>query len=240
LLLNVFLFIALTKPNNMKKIINSFIIAGAVSALIFSSGCKKAATIDGHVASYTETKTVTGQTPVTTTTTLTYDAQNRLTEIQATNSTPTTYSYGSGTVTQIQGANQVIFQLNGSGLATSDNVGDVWVYDNNGYNTNYTNVGQGVSAVLTISNGNLTSQQYTQNNVTSTTSYTYLTTTDYRNYGQAFFGKNSVDLENSESTSPANTSKTFSYTFDSKGRVQTQTYISGTTNDVTTYTYTTN
>ena len=220
----------------MKKIIYTSSTLFLIAAVLLIGSCKKT-TVNGLVKSTADSYTSNGQT-TNSTAIYTYDGQNRLTEYQPGSGTPTTISYGSGSVTVTQGSSVTIYQLNSSGYATSDNQGNIYVYDNNGFNTTTTNTGANTTNVFSISNGNVSSEQSTVNGVTTTYAYTYLSTADYRTYGLKFLGKNSVNLVNTESISnPNTTTYTFSYTFDSKGRVQTQTYISGTTTDVTTYTY---
>jgi YD repeat-containing protein len=201
-------------------------------------GCKKAPAVNGLVASYSESQTSNGQT-TNTTFIYTYDGQGRLTEFQPSNSTPQTFAYGSGSVTIIDGSTTIILTLNSAGLATMDNQGNTYVYDNNGYLITTSNPTAGASSTNTISNGNIANSTSTSNGVTTNFGYTYLSTVDYRNYGQAYLGKSSADLINTLSISnPNTTTYTFSYTYDSKGRVQTQTVIAGTTTDIRTYTYT--
>ncbi len=206
----------------------------------FLSGCKKNTAVNGLIASYNSSVTANGTT-TTSTITYTYDSQNRLIERQVTgtsNVAPITYSYSSGQVTATQGATVTIFQLNSQGLAISDNQGDVASYDNNGYQTAFTNTGQGTSTVNTISNGNIVSSTQTTNGVTNTYTYTFLSQTDYRSNGVTFLGKSNVNVVNTETiSSPAASVYTFSYTYDSKGRVQTQTIVSNGFNQVDTYTY---
>ncbi len=225
----------------MKKIFNTTLGLTLLTTMLLIGGCKKAATIDGHVASSTENYTTpTGTT--TTVTTSTYDSQGRLVLQQVTGKSPVSLSYSNGQVTATSGTSTpTVFTLNSAGYATSDG-SSTYVYDNNGYNTVVSNSSPGATSVVnTINSGNVASSTQTTNGVASTYSYTYLSTKDYREYGLDFLGKNSVDLINAETVSnPTSSTYTFSYTFDGKGRVQTQMWTSGTTSDVTSYTYTTN
>jgi YD repeat-containing protein len=226
----------------MKKIFHSFLIAGAVSALIFSSGCKKAASIDGHVLTRTQATTPTGGATTTTTINYTYDSQGRQTSASPSSGNPTQTSYGSGSVTQITGSTTVIYQLNSAGLATSDNNGTAYTYDNNGYLTNETQ-GQANSINNTITSGNLISEVVTAaGSNTATYTYVYGTTQDYRNFGLSFLGKRNVDLPTSESGAAGTLSAqwVYTYVYDSKGRVTQETVVGNGETNIYTFTYTTN
>ena len=178
----------------MKKIFNTTIGMALVAAVVFISGCSKTPVINGYIKTISESQTAGGAT-TTSNTTLTYDAQNRLSIVQQGTSTPVQFSYGSGSITQTQGSQVTIFTLNSAGLVVSDNQGNSYVYDNNGYNTTTTNNGVGgTTTINTISNGNVANSSSTTNSLTTTYAYTYLTTTDYRNYGQSYFGKSSKNL----------------------------------------------
>jgi YD repeat-containing protein len=225
----------------MKKIVNSFLIIGTVSALIFSSGCKKAATIDGHVATWTEAHTPTGGATTSTTTTYSYDGQGRVVLQSPTSGNPTSTIYGSGSVTVTTGTTVTTYQLNSSGLAISDNAGNTYTYDNNGYQLAQTN-GQVSSTVNTIVSGNVTNTVISQGGNSETITYNYTTTKDYRNYGLAYLGKNSTDLISSGSVAQGSNTTTYVFTqqLDSKGRVIQETLTGGNATDINTYTYTTN
>ena len=226
----------------MKKILYTSSTLVLIGALLVMGGCKKTPVVTGFIASQTETNSPNGGTPTTTVTTNTFDSQNRLVEQQATSTTPVTLAYSNGQVTVTQGSNITIYTLNSAGYATSDNNGYTYVYDNNGYNTTASSHAAGATtSVNTISNGDLQSSAQTTNGATTTYSYTYLTTVDYRSNGVAFLGKNSTHLVNTLTVSAGTnntTVYTFSYTFDSKGRVQTQSLSSVNGTDIISYTYT--
>jgi hypothetical protein len=81
------------------------------------------------------------------------------------------------------------------------------------------------------------------NNNLVTTSYTYLSTIDSRDFGLAFIGKQNTNLISTETVtqlingSTYTVNYTYSYTFDSKGRVAQQVQSSGTATYTTAYTY---
>jgi len=222
----------------MRKLLNIGTMLTLAASVFFISGCKKSSSPNGLIATYTQVISDNG---VNTTTvyTFSYDGQNRLTEYQATGKVPITFAYSSGQVTQTQGTSITIYSLNSQGLATSDNQGNTYVYDNNGYLTAQTNTAQGTSATYTISNGDVLSEVSTSAGVTTNYAYTFLSTADYRSNGTSFLGKSNVNLVNSETISnPGTSTYTFSYTFDSKGRVQTQQVVSNGETITDTYTYT--
>jgi len=209
----------------MKKILYTSSALVLMVALLVIGGCKKTPVVTGFIASQTETNSPNGQNPTTTVTTNTYDAQNRLVEQQATGTTPFTIAYSNGQVTVTQGSNITIFTLNSAGYAT----------------TSSSHAAGATTSVNTISNGDLQSSAQTTNGATTTYSYTYLTTVDYRSNGVAFLGKNSTHLVNTLTVSAGTnntTVYTYSYTFDSKGRVQTQSLSSVNGTDIISYTYT--
>ena len=76
-----------------------------------------------------------------------------------------------------------------------------------------------------------------------TTAYTYLPTIDSRNYGLAFLGKQNTYLVSTQSITQVisgavyTISYSYSYTFDSQGRVTQQVESSGTATYTTSYSY---
>jgi len=217
-----------------------------IASAFFLGGCKKAASVNGLVAAYTEAKTVAGHTTVTTTT-FSYDAQGRLVLESPDSGAPVTYSYSPTMVTKTQGPNVLTYTLNAQGLVSSDSQGNSYTYNSGGYCTNITNTQAATATVNTISGGNIISAAFTQNAGSANPSTTYYTyqyqaKTDYRNFGRAYFGKSNSNLPASESISTANGTNihTYSYTFDGKGRVAVQNEVNGAESDIITYTYTSN
>jgi hypothetical protein len=207
------------------------------------TGCKKSSSpsspgntkVNGLIASRTEVNTTNG-TSTTTVYTYSYDGQNRLIGFQETNQTPVTYVYGNDTVTETQGSTVTVYALNSAGLAVSDNQGNTYTYNSAGYLTNLTNI-SGASTVNIVSNGNIVNSVVTTAAGVSTTySYTFLSTTEYRSVGVAFLGAGNTNVPQSETISSLGAFP-FSYTFDSEGRVKTLKIISGASTLVSTYAY---
>jgi len=194
--------------------------------------------VNGLVASYTQAAT-TGGTTTTTVYTFTYDSQNRLIERDVTNQSPATYVYGSGTVTETQGTNVTVYTLNSAGLATSDNQGNAYTYDSNGYLTNETNSTTGASTTNTVSDGNIVSSVQTSGGVTLNISYTFLSGTNFATTGQSFLGAADANLIQYETIKDSFGTFTypFTYTYDSEGRKQTEKIVEGSTTYVITFTY---
>ena len=219
----------------MKRIAHSTFIILLISTVLVMGGCKKTS-INGKVKSVTTTTT--GQNP--STAYYTYDGQGRLVTYQnGSGSTQLTYSQSNVTVTDPNG-NITIYTLNNQGYAGSDNYGNgtTYIYDNNGYLiTSVTNGGAATNN--TISNGDVVSSN-TIGNGTSTDIYTFINTTDYRDFGLSFLGKGNKHLTNSDTyTTGGNTTVyTYSYVYDGQGRVQTQTITGNNQISTSTYTYT--
>ncbi len=237
---SIYLFIASTKLRHMKKIFTYLLFIAIVPAGLTLTGCKKAASVDGHVLTQTEAYTANGQT-TNTVTTFSYDDQGRQVLASPTAGTPTTTSYSSSSIVQTTGASVTTYQLNSKGQAVSDNNGYTYTYDNNGYlitiSQNSAN-----SQVNTISGGNVTGEVINNNGQQTTLSFSYGTDKDYRNTGVSFLGKNNTNLATAATYASGQTTVTYviAHTFDSKGRVLTETITGGGTSDVYTYTYTTN
>jgi YD repeat-containing protein len=226
----------------MKKIFYALSATTFLFTVFFISGCSKSSsssgggggsTVSDLVASFTNTNSATGTSTIYT---FSYDAQNRLIEEQISDGTPTTsYSYGSGTVTQTQGTTTTIYTLNNAGFAASDNQGNTYTYDGNGFMTSETNP-NGASTVNTVSNNNIVSTvQTTSAGVTTNYSFTFASTPNTLKFGRTFLGTDDADLVQTEGINGI--SYPFSYTYDSHGRVSTEKIVSGSTNLVRTYTY---
>ena len=228
----------------MKKL--SLIVIASLSLAILIEGCTKSSSTGNNnnnnnnngavsdlVANFTNTNSSTG---VTTTYSFTYDAQNRITGETISDGSPTaSYSYGTGTVTKIQGTTTTVYTLDNAGHAVSDNQGNTYTYDGNGFLTNESNP-SGASTVNTISNSNIaTTVQTTSTGTTTNYSFTFMANPNSLKYGLDFLGAPDANLIKSESINGV--SYSFSYTFDSHGRVQTLKIVSGPTTLSRTYTY---
>jgi hypothetical protein len=182
----------------------------------------------------------------------TYDSNGRQIS-NTTDTVVTSYVYASGTVTMnISLAGEqltTVYNTNTAGLATSDTKGNSYGYNNLGYLPilAYPVTGGYDSTHYAIVNGNTdTSIQHqvdAATNNTITTTYTYLSTIDSRNFGLAFLGKQNTNLISSENiTQNINgatytSSYTYTYTFDSQGRVVQQLQSSGSATYTASYTY---
>ena len=105
---------------------------------------------------------------------------------------------------------------------------------------NYTYDGQGRQILMSPSNS--TNITITNNGVTTSNNFAFLTNKDYRDFGNVAFGKRSTNLPSTNlvSTGGNTTTYNYSYTYDSKGRVLQETITGNNTTDIYTYTYTTN
>lgn len=216
----------------MNKAFKSLVVILALGGVMVSTSCKKNS-VNGRVKS--TTSTTTGQNPVTTT--YSYDGQGRVLTIQD-NSGTESYSYGPSTVTvtNVQGQT-TIYTLNNQGYAGSDNQGLTYSYDNSGYLTAVAAQGGG-SQTSTYQNGDEQTRTIVSNG-TTTILFTYLTNTDYRDYGKHFLGKRNSHVLNSVTVTSGNntTTYTFTYNFDDQGRVVTATQTGNNSITTTTYTY---
>jgi YD repeat-containing protein len=233
----------------MEKKSRSLIATASLFVLLCVSGCTKSGSSSGGnnnnnngggttsvsnlVASFTNTNSSTG---ASTTYTYSYDSQNRLIQLQISDGTPTsTFTYGTGTVTRTQGTTTTIYTLNAAGFVASDNQGNTYTYDDNGYLVNETN-SDGASTINTISNGNVTSSvQTTSTGTTTMYSYTFITNPNTLLNGVTFLGTPDKSLVQTEGINGI--SYPFSYTYDSHGRASTETIVSGSTKLIRTYTY---
>ena len=221
----------------MKKIFNTTVGLTLTAAIMFVGGCKKAA-VDGHVSSRTEAYTANGQTQ-NETINYTYDGQGRQILMSPSSGNSTSTSYGTGTLTQVTGSSTIIYTVNAQGYVSSGNNFN-YVYDSNGYLTNITSGAN--SETVTVSGGNSTNITITNNGVTTSNNFSFLTNKDYRDFGNVAFGKRSTNLPSTNliSTGGNTTTYNYSYTYDSKGRVLQETITGNNTTDIYTYTYTTN
>jgi hypothetical protein len=184
--------------------------------------------------------------------TYTYDTTGRQIRAQ-TDTMVTTYGYSAGSVVKTLSLAGSLFitdyTTDASGHAVSDSKGYTYTYDTNGYLTAryYTSAGSYDSVTYTVSGGNVdTTVEHQGDALTSsliTTTYTYLTTKDSRNFGLSYLGTPNVNLIATQNISQVlnGTSYTayyiYSYQYDSKGRVSTQNIYNGSANYNTTYKY---
>ena len=216
----------------MKRIFYSTMLLLLIPSVSFISSCKKSTPVDGKVATITVGSSVS---------TFTYDTQGRLTTY-TTASGSTSLVYSPSSVTISAGGNSVVVPLNNQGYASTAGL-DVYSYDNNGYLLS--DVYNGTTTTnYSFNGGNLTS--VISNNVT-TDAYSYLNTTDYRDYGLHFIGKGGSYVDfTPKSTNLINTDLSgavtyqYSYTFDAKGRVQTQTVTGNGGSTTSVYSYVSN
>ena len=185
-------------------------------------------------------------------TTFTYDSLGRQIMAQI-DTVVTTYTYSPSSVVKtvtLAGETFITtYTTNASGKAVTDSKGYVYTYNSVGYLTSksFTAVSNFDSVTYTVSGSNvITSVEHQADSATNnyiTTNYTYLSTIDSRNFGLAFLSSANVNLISTENImqvingSSYNASYTYTYSFDSKGRVTQQTINNGSASYVTTYSY---
>lgn len=149
-----------------------------------------------------------------------YDQQGRVISIQHINGQETYVFNGNSYIyTPLSGVS-VTGTLNSQGLVTSISNGFTYSYDQNGYLVSW--LGPDFSYYYTIGNGNILEDSEVNNGNSSIQYYTHSSIIDYRDFGRSFEGKQNHNLTLSDSVSVGQKS-TISYTFDSKGRVATET-----------------
>jgi hypothetical protein len=188
--------------------------------LVFSfESCKKAIPPNGKVKGRTYRNQSSGPTIIDTLS-YSYDQQGRVISIQHITGKETyVYSGNSYIYTPVSGA-PITGILNNQGLVTSTSNGESYTYDNDGYLIS--DIDTILSRYYTISNGNILADSQIHNGNSSILYYTYSSTVDYRDFGKSFMGKANHNLVLSDSLRGLLTN-TQSYTFDSKGRVATET-----------------
>jgi hypothetical protein len=236
---------------SIKRFFTPLLILFAIAS--FFTGCRKDSTPSTTVTiSRVRSQITTSPTGVFDTVIYVYDSTGRQLRSQ-TDTLVTTYSYspGNDTMTEmLHGVNfYTIYTTNGAGMATSDSKGFVYTYNGGGYLTGYSYTNGAIydSTSYTVSGGNVaTSVRHQADSATNnlvTTTYTYLSTIDSRDFGLSFLGRQNVNLINTETVtqlingSSYAVSYTYSYSFDSKGRVTRQVQSSGTATYTTAYTY---
>ncbi len=215
-----------------------------LSTGIIIIGCSKSSTSGNNnnggggshsdlVANFTNTNSTTG---ASVTYTFTYDGQNRLTGETFTDGTsPISITYGTGTITKVQGTITTVYTLNSTGEVASDNMGNTYTYDGNGYLLSETNP-DGASTTNTVTSGNVTSIVQTPTSGASTTyTFTFSGKSNSLKYGEDFLGTPNTNLIQTEGINGV--SYSFTYTYDSYGRVATLKIVSGPTTLSRTFTY---
>ncbi|HVZ96154.1 MAG TPA: hypothetical protein VG847_04715 [Chitinophagaceae bacterium] len=230
----------------MKTVFFTFLLLILLSYVMVSTGCSKSSSSGNNnnnnnnggshsdlVSGFTNVNSSTG---ASTTYSFTYDDQNRQTgETISDGTSPISYSYGSGTVTKTQGTVTTIYTLNNAGQATSDNQGNTYTYDGNGFMISETNP-NGASTTNTVSNGNITSTVQTPSAGASITyTFTFTGKPNTIKFGLNFLGSINTSLIQTEGINGV--SYSFTYAYDSYGRVQTLKIVSGPTTLTRTYTY---
>jgi hypothetical protein len=153
-------------------------------------------------------------------------------------------------IEQLHGVQYVTrYSTDQAGRAIADSRSFVYTYSTWGYLTGLSYTGQGTydSTTYTISGGNVTtSVRHQVDSATDnlvTTIYTYLPTVDSRDYGLSFLGNANTDLPVTETVtqlingSTYSVAYTYTYNYDSKGRVTQQIRSSGSATYTTAYTY---
>lgn len=180
------------------------------------------------------------------TSTYTYDAQGRITREDDSDGSYSTVTYGTGQLTFAsfdstgQAYGSYVYQTNSDGYVVSGQ-GGTYTYNSDGrlLSTSYTDSTQTFTTTNEYTDGNLTRSS---RSTTDYTTYTYLTDkVETRMEGtQTLLGKPSYNLVSTSSEHyDGQTPYTNTYTYDSQGRVSTQTRTEsgGSTPDVTSYTY---
>lgn len=201
--------------------------------LLSIAACKK----DEAAAGTAMVKTMTEDS---TTTTYTYDADNRIIKSQSTNghTANVTYTNNTVTITSTNGVNT--YQLNSNGQATSATVnGNItnFVYNTDGKLIR--EVGSDTIAYV-WTNGNMTQLQTSFGAVLNHTYYnTGANTLTNANFGMAYINSSSANLLKSTCGATCDITTEYTYEFDAAGRVakRVETSMPGGNSNTTTYTY---
>ena len=232
----------------MKKLFKNLTVLLILISFFAIGGCKKKdgplttpPAINGKVK--TSTNSDGSGTP--STTTYTYDSGGKLTMMQQNDQKITIVWTSSKVVMNFYDSTGTIIVekdsavLNAQGYISSNN-GITFTYDSEGHRTGATSTNE--TDVYTWSGGNCTSIVYTSaSNPVETNSFNYLTDkTDYRSFGMEYIeGKGNKNLIGSDtdnkSGSPVTT--TYTYEYDSKGRVSKETKVSTGSTQINSYTY---
>ncbi len=239
---------------NPKTILTAlFAVAVLVTVM---GGCKKTETNPTPTRTPL-IKTITNN-PLSQSNTISYNSQGKQTNFSDTYY-PVTYTYSSNSVMRLEedllsGISHITtFTLGSNGVATSgvmrrsDGAATNYLqytYDADGHLTQETNTDSATSNVnytrtYTWSNGNLTSMHEVSGSNSLTNTYTYITdrvsTIENANMGLNWLGKGNTNVIQSENDGSVTSS--YSYTFDSEGKVLTKKDAS---NGATLLTYTYN
>jgi len=181
------------------------------------------------------------------TSTYTFDAQRRITRVDESDGSYTTFNYSGSQLTvlafnpETNEEVSITAQVNSDGRIVQFIEGGVtatYAYNADGRPTTVT--ADGETSSYTYTAGNLTSSAVTFDGMTETYIYTYLTDKlETRYTGEnALFGNPSRNLVSTVSTADGPV-RTYSYEFDSSNRItkQTVSYGMSSTPNVTTYTY---
>jgi len=224
-----------------------------LSLCISVTGCKRDATIQTAAGtSRVKTETTTSGTGIAYAVSYSYDSSGR--QIQAqTDTVITTYTYGRDTITKVislAGERFITgYTTNSLGKIISDSKFYKYAYDGNGYliSFSYTGGSDYDSTAYIISSGDVSSSTEHQSDSSTdnhiTTTYTYLTTADPRDYGTAAWGQADKHLLSAKTITQLingntyTTSYTYSYAYDSQGRVSQQIQTNGSASYITSYTY---
>jgi YD repeat-containing protein len=182
----------------------------------------------------------------TTTTTFTYDNQSRvvtqvavITPVNATNQT--TYAYYTDSIVQdeVTAGFSVTYFLNNWGFRGSDNLGDNWVYNSNGYLTSKATAGGSTTSYTYNGLNQLATQTNVAAGTTTTDTYTYASNpigtagTSWQ-MGKSTGAQPQTDVQVKNSVT---TTFTYTYLTDSQGRLSQETVTSSATGSSPVVTY---
>ena len=215
----------------------------ALWLICFSASCRKCATASNKVKTAIIYSYPLGYDTIT----YTYDQDGRRSILHNRFGT-FRYLYSANTIEEIDSTNSGLdtttLSLNAQGYVVSTSSGGIDRYDNNGYPSQIQGNG-GLLFTYVYQNGDLIQFCNVQPNYDDTTTYSYYSLIDNRDYGIPFFGKSSTHLAKTFFNSP-NTfydtyqvqSGSYTYSFDQYNRVVAQT-ISGPSGvlGINTYTY---
>ena len=158
----------------------------------------------------------------------TYDTLGRVISIVGPYST-TTYTYHQSSVTALKVTpfltDSIVYTLNSQGLAMSDNIGNTYTYDADGYHVSTIYSGGQSYDSLYILNGDLIDSVHvnTATNTRIEFGATYTTQKETRDFGMAFLGKTNTHLINigppNISWGNSNVSAHYIFEFDGQNRV---------------------
>jgi hypothetical protein len=233
------------KIQRMNKQIVAIALIALVVILASTAGCKKAVTGTPMAASHLVKSMTTNLNGTLSSASYTYNSQGKVVSVQYSSTFHYSVSYGADTINYLfydsaatSPSGSVTYTLNSAGYAITDNQGDIFSYDANGEKTWSREPGYD-SASWTWSNGNTIVQNDTMYGVITQYINSYLTTLNTLNFGEPFLGKYVKNLVNTQTVISAGSSQTFtySYQFDSEGRVTQLTKSGNGYLELDTYTY---